>query len=68
MTYGAETWTLTVDLIHKFKVAQRAMKRAMLGISLRDRNRHDEIRRKTKVTDIAQRISKLKAVGGSCLP
>jgi hypothetical protein len=30
MTYGAETWTLTVRLVHKFKVAQRAMERAML--------------------------------------
>ncbi|CAH2229251.1 jg18827 [Pararge aegeria aegeria] len=60
MTYGAETWTLTVDLIHKFKVAQRAMERAMLGVSLRDRIRNDEICRRTKVTDIAQRISKLK--------
>ncbi|CAH2218499.1 jg3196 [Pararge aegeria aegeria] len=60
MTYGAETWKLTVDLIHKFKVAQRAMERAMLGVSLRDRIRNDEIRRRTKVTDIAQRINKLK--------
>jgi hypothetical protein len=25
MTYGAETWTLTARLVHKFKVAQRAM-------------------------------------------
>ncbi|CAH2215736.1 jg21577 [Pararge aegeria aegeria] len=51
--------TLTVDLIHKFKVAQRAMERAMLGVSQRDRIRNDEILRRTKVTDIAQRISKL---------
>ncbi|CAH2238495.1 jg5676 [Pararge aegeria aegeria] len=60
MTFGAKTLTLTVDLIHKFKVAQRAMERAMLGVSLRDRIRNDEIRRRTKFTDIAQRISKLK--------
>jgi hypothetical protein len=25
MTYGAETWTLTAQLVYKFKVAQRAM-------------------------------------------
>ncbi|CAH2245459.1 jg8713 [Pararge aegeria aegeria] len=36
------------------------MERAMLGVSLRDKVRNDEIRRRTKVTDIAQRISKLK--------
>ena len=32
----------------------------MLGISLRDRIRNEEIRRRTKVADIARRISKLK--------
>ncbi|CAH2260814.1 jg26211 [Pararge aegeria aegeria] len=56
MTYGAERWTLTVDLIHKFKVAQRPMERTMLGVSFRDRIRNDKIRRRTKVTG----ISKLK--------
>ncbi|CAG9137498.1 unnamed protein product [Plutella xylostella] len=60
MTYGAETWCFTKGLIHKFRVAQRAMERAMLGVSLRDRIRNEEIRRRTKVTDIAKRISTLK--------
>ncbi|CAH2229492.1 jg20864 [Pararge aegeria aegeria] len=32
----------------------------MLGVSLRDRIRNVEIRRRTKVTDIAQRVAKLK--------
>ncbi|CAH2226669.1 jg22139, partial [Pararge aegeria aegeria] len=40
--------------------SKRSMERAMLGVSLRDRIRNDEIRRRTKVTDTAQRISKLK--------
>ncbi|CAH2267403.1 jg27585 [Pararge aegeria aegeria] len=57
MTYGAETWTLTFDLIHKFNVA---IERAILGVSLWDRICNNEIRRRTKVTDIDQRISKLK--------
>lgn len=60
MTYGTETWSLTIGLIHKLKVAQRAMERAMLGVSLRDRIRNEEIRRRTKVTDIARKISNLK--------
>ncbi|CAG9103041.1 unnamed protein product [Plutella xylostella] len=60
MTYGAETWCFTKGLIHKLSVAQRAMERAMLGVSLRDRIRNEEIRRRTKVTDIAKRISTLK--------
>ncbi|CAH2244701.1 jg1356 [Pararge aegeria aegeria] len=35
------------------------MERAMLGVSLRDL-RNEEIRRRTRVTDIAQRVAKLK--------
>ncbi|KAL0830285.1 hypothetical protein ABMA28_002485 [Loxostege sticticalis] len=54
MTYGAETWSLTMGLIRKLRVAQRAM----LGVSLRDRIRNEEIRKRTKVADIARRISK----------
>lgn len=60
MTFGAETWTLTVGLVRKIKVAQRAMERCMLGVSLMDRVRNEEIRQGTKVTDIALKISKLK--------
>ncbi|CAH2235024.1 jg1294 [Pararge aegeria aegeria] len=36
------------------------MERAMLGVSLRDQIRNEEIRRRTRVTDIAQRVVKLK--------
>jgi hypothetical protein len=60
ITYGAKTWALTARLIYKFKVTQQAMKRAMLRVSLRDRIRNQVIRQKTKVTDIAHRISMLK--------
>jgi hypothetical protein len=60
MTYGAETWTLTARLAHKFKVAQRNMERAMLGVSLRDRIRNQVIRQRTKFTEVAHRISMLK--------
>ncbi|KAL0852521.1 hypothetical protein ABMA27_017001 [Loxostege sticticalis] len=60
MTYGTETWSLTMGIIRKLKVTQRAMERAMLGVSLRDRIRNEEIRRRTKVTDIARRIANLK--------
>ncbi|KAJ0175113.1 hypothetical protein K1T71_009254 [Dendrolimus kikuchii] len=54
------TWTLTAGLVHKFQVAQRAMERAMLGVSLMDKIRNEDIRKRTKVTDIARKISKLK--------
>lgn len=60
MTYGAETWPFTAGLVHKFAVAQRAMERAMLGVSLADKIRNEIIRQRTKVADITQRISSLK--------
>jgi hypothetical protein len=47
-------------LIRRLNVTQRAMERAMLGVSLRDRIRNDEIRKRTKVTEIARRIADLK--------
>ncbi|CAH2268559.1 jg2246 [Pararge aegeria aegeria] len=36
------------------------MDRAMFGVSLRDQIRNEEIRRRTRVTDTAQRVVKLK--------
>jgi hypothetical protein len=60
MTYEAETWILTPRLLHKFKVGLRAIERVMLRVSLRDRIRNQVIRLRTKVTDIAHRISMLK--------
>ena len=65
MTYGAETWTLTVGLVHKFKVMQRAMERPILGVSLADKIRNEVISERTKLTDIARRINKLKCVNAS---
>ncbi|CAH2241458.1 jg15655 [Pararge aegeria aegeria] len=60
MTYGTETWSLTLGLIRRLRVTQWAMERAMLGVSLRDQIRNEEIRKRTRVTDIAQRVAKLK--------
>ena len=60
MTYGSETLTLTKASANKFRVAQRAMERAMLGISLRDRHRNDWIRKKTGMTDVIHRTKSLK--------
>ncbi|KAJ8736779.1 hypothetical protein PYW07_000050 [Mythimna separata] len=60
MTYGSETWSLTIGLIRRLKVTQRAMERAMLGVSLRDHIRNEDIRKITKVTVIARKIGTLK--------
>ncbi|CAH2236091.1 jg4788 [Pararge aegeria aegeria] len=60
LTYGSETWSLTMGLIRRLRITQRAMLRAMLVVFLRDQIRNEEIRRRTRVTDIAQRVAKLK--------
>ena len=60
MTYGCETWKLTKQAENSLRVAQRAMERAMLGITLRDRKRSTWIREKTKVKDIVQVVKQLK--------
>ncbi|CAH2241563.1 jg3899 [Pararge aegeria aegeria] len=39
---------------------KRAVLPTILGVSLRDQIRNEEIRRRTTVTDIAQRVAKLK--------
>ena len=60
LTYGAETLTLTKASRMKLRRTQRKMERSMLGVSLRDRIRNDEIRRRTKVEDIIECITKSK--------
>ncbi|CAH2243828.1 jg23213 [Pararge aegeria aegeria] len=52
MTYGTETWPLTMGLIRRLRVTQRAMERAMLGVSLRDQIRNDVIRRRIRVAKL----------------
>ncbi|CAH2208005.1 jg9012 [Pararge aegeria aegeria] len=61
MTYGSETWSLTMGPIRRLRIIQRAMEKAMLRKgSLSDQIRNEEIRRRTRVTDLAQRVAKLK--------
>ncbi|CAG9115911.1 unnamed protein product [Plutella xylostella] len=61
MTYGAETWALAVGLVHRFKVAQRAMERAMLGVSLINHIRmRFSVSQRINITDISVKICKLK--------
>jgi hypothetical protein len=52
---GHEIRSRDVDT-HKFKVAQRVIERAMLGVPLRDQIRNQVIRQRTKVTDITHRM------------
>ena len=60
MTYGAETWATTKETEQKLQVTQRAMERKMLKISIRDRISCVEIRRRTGVKDIIEKIHEMK--------
>ena len=59
-TYGLETTAINRANAEKLRVHQRAIERRMLGISLRDKIRNTEIRRRTKVSDVMEKISRLK--------
>ena len=60
IVYGAETWKMTKEMTQKLVTTQRAMERKMLHLSLKDKIRHTEIRKKTKVQDIMTKIKAAK--------
>lgn len=60
LTYGAETLTLSKRTANKVRVVQRAMGRAMMSLSLRDRVPNTNIGEGNKVIDAIERITNLK--------
>ena len=61
MTYGAETWALTKRQKTKLAAAQRSMERSILNITKRDHHiRNEEIRKRTGVKDILEKIHDVK--------
>jgi hypothetical protein len=44
LTYGAETWIFTKEILNKLQVVQRAIERKLVGVTLRDRRRNDWLR------------------------
>lgn len=60
MSYSLETMILTIKSTNKLKITQKAIERAMLGISLRDRIHNEEIRRRSKVRDVIQNVAEAK--------
>ena len=59
-TYGLKIMTLKERSVNRLRTTQRAMERAMLGITLRETIHNEYIRRSTGVTDVIERIAKLK--------
>ncbi|KAJ8724843.1 hypothetical protein PYW07_015801 [Mythimna separata] len=60
LTYGCQTWPATIKSNKSLVVCQRSMERSMLNIRLQDRWTIAKIRKRTKVTDVLQKIRKLK--------
>lgn len=56
ISYGCETWSLTKQHRDKLEKCQRAMERSMIGVRRQDRLRNVQIREKTKLSDILERI------------
>lgn len=52
--YGLETITLARQCANRFRLCQRIIERAMLRISLKDRVRNEDIRKRTKMSDVAR--------------
>ena len=65
MLYASETWATTKREEQRLLTSQRAMERSMLGISLRDHIRNEEIRRRSGVKDVIAeyRQAKLRWAG-----
>lgn len=57
LTYGAETLTLTVTSAKKLRVTLSKLERSMLGASLRDQIRNEDLRARTGVTDGVYRVA-----------
>jgi len=53
-----ETMTLTVKSANRLRTTQRAIKKTMLAVSLRDHIQNEEIRKITKVDDVIEHIAR----------
>lgn len=59
-TCSLETATLMKRSARRIAIYQKEIESTILGISLRDRVGNEEIRRKTKVTDVVEQIARNK--------
>ena len=54
MTYDCQTWSLYKQLTNKLRTAQRAVERKMLNLKQQNKVPCSEIRKRTKITDMAE--------------
>uniref|UniRef100_A0AAR5P0Z5 Reverse transcriptase domain-containing protein n=1 Tax=Dendroctonus ponderosae TaxID=77166 RepID=A0AAR5P0Z5_DENPD len=59
-TYGLETMIIAKGSADRLRTIQRTIQRAMFGVSIRDQIRNEEIRRRTKMTDLIRYMAEVK--------
>lgn len=60
LIYGAQTWSLTEKQKNMLRINQRKMERKILCISLKDKIRNSEIRKRTGIQDVVIRATDIK--------
>lgn len=60
LLYGCESWAITKNQIQKLQVTQRKMERALINVKVQDRIRNEDLRKITKLKDIAQEFGRRK--------
>ena len=53
MVYGSETWPMRAEEIRRLERAERMMIRWMCGVTLKDRCKSDELRKRLDIEDVA---------------
>ncbi len=53
MAYGSETWSMRVEEMRRMERTKRTMIRWMCGVTLKDRCKSEELRKRLKIEDAA---------------
>lgn len=60
LTYACQTWSISKKVIQKVRTCQRGIERSYLGLRLKDKVNHAEIRQQTKARDVIRYTLKQK--------
>ena len=58
MVYGSETWPMRVEEVRRLERAERVMIRWMCGVTLKDRCKIEELRKRLDIKDVADVVRK----------
>ena len=58
MVYGSETWPMRVEELRRLERAEKMMKRWMCGVTLKDRCKSEELRKRLDIEEVADVVRK----------